>query len=43
MNIVWLASALYDPTIYHPHKRPGLRDSAAQTLDRELQSAGPPI
>ena len=43
MNIVWLASALYDPTIYRPHKRPDLRDSVAQTLDRELQSAGPPI
>jgi len=43
MNIVWLTSALYDPPIYHPHKRPELRDSAAQTLDRELQSAGPPI
>jgi len=34
---------LYAPTIYHPHKRPDLRDSVAQTLDRELQSAGPPI
>jgi len=33
----------YEPTKYYPHKRPELRDSAAQTLDRELQSAGPPI
>ena len=31
------------PPIYHPHKRPELWDSVAQTLDRELQSAGPPI
>ena len=31
------------PNIYHPHKSKGLRDSAAQTADRDLQSAGPPI
>ena len=43
MNIVWLGSVLYDPNIYHRHKSPGLRDSAAPTADREVQSAGPPI
>jgi len=42
MSIVWLGSVLCDPNTY-PHKSPGLRDSAAQMADRELQSAGPPI
>jgi len=43
MSNVWLRSVLCNPNIYHPHKSPELRDSAAQTADRELQSAGPPI
>jgi len=37
MNIVWLGSVSYDPNIYHPHKSPELRDSAAQTVHREFK------
>jgi len=43
MGIGLLGCVLCDPNTYHPHKSPGPRDSAAQTADRELQSAGPPI
>ena len=40
MSIVWLGSVF---CVYHSHNSPGLRDSTAQTAERELQSAGPAI
>ena len=43
MGIALLGCVLCDPSTYHPHKSPGPWDSAAQTADRELQSAGPLI
>jgi len=43
MGIALLGCVFCDPKTYHPHKSPEPRDSAAQTADRELQSAGPPI
>jgi len=36
-----LGSVLCGSITYDPHKSPSLRDPAAQTADREIQSAGP--
>jgi len=43
MNTVRLGSFSYGPNVYHSHKSPELRDTVAQTADRELQIAGHPI